>query len=130
MDPVLAGETILYQLTVTNTGPSAAVNVVITDSVPLSTTLVGISPLCVESDGVVSCQVGDLGSGAHTSVFIQVEVDADVPDGTTIDNTGFVSSDTDESETINNSEDEDTTVTQPSLGLVDLEILRQMKLIR
>jgi uncharacterized repeat protein (TIGR01451 family) len=124
IDPVLAGETILYQITVTNTGSSAAANVVITDSVPVSTTLVGTSPLCVESGGLVTCQIGDLGAGERASVWLQVETDERLSAGSTITNTAYVSSDTTETDNTNNREPEDTTVNQSPLNPTDLEIVK------
>ncbi len=124
MDPVLAGENILYQITVTNTGSSAAENVVITDSVPLSTTFVGASPLCLASGGVVSCQIGDLGAGERASVFVQVETDERLTDGSVVTNTVVVSSDTAETDATDNNDSEPTTVNQSSLNPTDLEIVK------
>jgi len=124
MDPVLAGETILYQIIITNTGPSAAENVVITDQIPVSTTFTGASPLCTESGGLVICQMGTLASGERDSVFVQVEVDDAVIDGTTVTNTTRVSTTTPESDTTNNEDTEPTLINQSSLNPTDLEIAK------
>ena len=124
MDPVNAGEYILYQITITNTGSSAADNVIITDSVPVSTTFVGASPLCVESGGLITCSLSTLNAGERASVWVQVQTDDRLADGSTVNNTAYVSSDTTETDDTNNSEPEDTTVNQPVLGPTDLEIAK------
>ena len=46
-DPVNAGGVALYQLVVTNDGPSDAQNVVVTDTLPVSTTYAGGDAACV-----------------------------------------------------------------------------------
>ena len=45
-DPVYAGNTYIYQVTVTNTGPAQANNVVVTDTLPPHVTFEGASPGC------------------------------------------------------------------------------------
>src|SRR5262249_56337472 len=42
-DPVTAGNNITYTITVTNTGPSAAQNVTLTDATPANTTFVSFT---------------------------------------------------------------------------------------
>ncbi len=91
-DPVLAGEIILYQIRITNTGPSAAQAVVVTDAVPAHTTFVGASDFCTQAGGVVTCAFGTLAAGATAAAFVQVRVAADVADPTLLTNVARVSS--------------------------------------
>jgi len=121
-DPVLAGEVLLYQLTVSNTGPSDAVGVVVTDTVPVSTTFAGASPACVESGGVVTCALGTLGAGERASVWIEVRVDAGVAGGTILTNSAGVSSDTTDPDPTDDTTSEETTVYQAAGNPTDLAI--------
>ncbi len=50
-DPVNAGELLMYQIQVTNTGSSDALNVRITDTLPVSVTFVGAAAGCALSGG-------------------------------------------------------------------------------
>jgi len=70
------GDVVTYTLKVTNTGPGAAENVVVTDVLPSGTTFVSASAPCTESVGTVTCALGTLGSGDTQTVTIKVEVDA------------------------------------------------------
>ena len=68
-DPVTAGSNLTYTLKVTNGGPSTAVDVVVTDTLPAGTTLVSAvggtgTTACAEvALGIVSLRVGDLDPG-------------------------------------------------------------------
>ncbi len=123
-DPVTAGELILYQLWITNTGPSLAQNVVVTDAIPAGTVYAGASPVCSQSGGVVTCSLGDLAAGATASVWVQVRADAALPDPTTVVNTARVSSATPESNLGDNQDTETTTVHQSALNPTDLGIVK------
>jgi len=100
-DPVIAGNDLTYTLTVGNGGPSTAVDVVVTDTLPAGTTLVSAvggtgSTVCAEvQQGVVSCEVGDLDPGGSETIFITVTVDPSVPDGTHLINNAEATSPTD-----------------------------------
>jgi len=93
-DPVIAGEVLMYQIRITNTGPSDAAGVIITDSVPVSTTFVGASDFCAETNGTITCTLGTVAAGDTRSAFVQVRVDSGVVSPTTITNTAWVSSTT------------------------------------
>jgi uncharacterized repeat protein (TIGR01451 family) len=71
-DPAVVGELLTYTLTVTNNGPSGASGVIIRDTLPANATFVSASSGCTESAGVVTCNVGDLASGASVSREIAV----------------------------------------------------------
>lgn len=100
-DPVLAGDDLTYTVTVGNTGPSTAVDVVVTDLLPDEVTLVSAvdgtgAGVCAEvQPGEVVCEIGDLDPGDTATILITVTVDPSVPDGTILTNTVMVSSPTD-----------------------------------
>jgi uncharacterized repeat protein (TIGR01451 family) len=99
-DPVLAGNDLTYSLVVGNSGPSTAVNVVVTDTLPAGTTLVSAvggtgSTVCAEVQlGVVSCDVGSLDPGETRTIFITVHVASSVPTGTILTDTASATSPT------------------------------------
>jgi uncharacterized repeat protein (TIGR01451 family) len=73
------GDTVTYTLTVKNTGPGAAHNVVVTDNLPSGTTFVSATvpppaPPCTQSGGTVTCGLGTLGAGETTIITIKVKV--------------------------------------------------------
>jgi uncharacterized repeat protein (TIGR01451 family) len=100
-DPVVAGADLTYTLTVGNGGPSTAVDVVVTDTLPAGTTLVSAvggtgSTACAEvAPGSVSCEVGDLDPGESETLFITVHIASSVPDGTVLVNNAVAESPTD-----------------------------------
>ena len=113
-DPVVAGETLVYTLTVVNDGPSDASGVSVTDTLPAGVTFVsgtmdGDATAVTESGGTVTATVGDLANGATTTILITVTVDADA--SAALSNTATVSNspDTDPDAT-NNSTTEPTDV--------------------
>ncbi len=95
-DPVTAGEDITYEITATNGGPAAALDVEITDPLPPSTTFVSAAPsaggACVTPSvggtGTVTCTwAGVTGVGVVRSLTLVVNVPLTVADGSTITNT-------------------------------------------
>lgn len=90
-DPVTAGGTLLYELQVTNTGPSVAYAVVVTDTLPPGTTFAEAGPGCAATGGVVTCALGDLPLNVPRSVFVTVRVDSSLPGGSTLQNQACVS---------------------------------------
>jgi len=117
-DPVLAGNTLTYRLTVANNGSSTAVDVNVTDSLPsevgfVSATISNGSGTCVEftsPPNTVSCDLNDLDPGEYVEVFIDVLVYPSVPDGTVITNTAMVTATTFDPDTDNNEVSITTTV--------------------
>jgi uncharacterized repeat protein (TIGR01451 family)/fimbrial isopeptide formation D2 family protein len=124
MNPAHAGQEILYQIIVTNTGPSDARNVVITDTLPVGTTYSGSSVFCTESGGVVRCEVGDVAAGATKSALIQVRASSGLVNGATVTNVVRTSSATADPVGGNNAYTTTTTVNQPSGSVVDLTIAK------
>ena len=116
-DPVLAGENLTYDITINNGGPSTAVDVMLTDTLPSEVSFLGYtisngSGTCVLLTGTtdVECDLNDLNPGEFVTVYIDVQVDSSVPDGTTITDTATVSSATPDPDATNNSVTEDTLV--------------------
>jgi uncharacterized repeat protein (TIGR01451 family) len=73
--PVTIMTNLLYTLTVSNAGPQNATNVILTDSLPISTTITAISSsqgTCSEVANVVSCELGEIASGSQATVTITV----------------------------------------------------------
>ena len=110
------GEPLTYQLVVTNQGPDAASDVLVTDPLPTGLTFVSASPGCGLSGQTVSCSLGALAAG--TSQTLRVTVD--VPSSATgqIVNTAVVTSPTPDPIPVNNS----SSSTVQSTGAVDLAI--------
>jgi len=88
-NPVQAGELLEYELTVTNVGDVKAVNVHITDRVPLNTTFEDASLGGSLAGDVVAWNPTDLDIGAHTLVTFAVRVDSPLVSGTLIVNDAY-----------------------------------------
>ena len=117
-DPVVAGTTLTYTVTVTNDALSMndAINVVVTDTLPAEVTYVSDTDSCVDAAGTLTCSLGNLAIGASTSFTITVTVDASTIG--TITNTATVTSDTPDDDLTNNTATEDTLViSNPSILL-------------
>lgn len=75
-DPVGVGETVTYQITVTNNGPDATANVVAVDTLPASFQFASASAGCANAAGTVTCSIGTLNNGQSASVSIVVTATA------------------------------------------------------
>jgi uncharacterized repeat protein (TIGR01451 family) len=109
-DPVNAGETLTYTLTVNNAGPSDAASVVISDTLPTGTTFNDAlsSPLCDAAGSIVTCNLGNVLSGGNSQVVIKVTVSLSASG--TITNRARVTTDTIDPNTGNNQATASTTV--------------------
>jgi uncharacterized repeat protein (TIGR01451 family) len=111
------GDTFRYVLRVTNTGPSAATNVTVVDTLPEGLEVVALPAGCVNDTDptaepdTITCTFGTLAAGASTSVSIDVVTDATRADDTLpYVNTARVTTSTYEQNTGNNSDTETTPV--------------------
>jgi uncharacterized repeat protein (TIGR01451 family) len=86
MNPAYAGGVALYQIVVRNEGPSDAQNVVVTDTLPVSTTYAGGDAACSGDGPTVVCNVGTLAAGATRTLLVQANVNPHIPAGTVITN--------------------------------------------
>ncbi len=93
-NPVQAGEVITYTLTAGNNGLTNLTNVLITDTLPASTTFVAASlpHSGPDANGVVTWSLGGLAAGAAAAVTMAVRVNSAVLTGSLIANTGWVAS--------------------------------------
>ncbi|MCP4417007.1 MAG: DUF11 domain-containing protein, partial [Chloroflexi bacterium] len=92
---VAAGGLIIYDITVANQGDKSAANVVITDTLPVSTTFVSSSLEGVvldENAGTVVWTIDFLPGGGVEAFTIQVQVNENIPVSTLITNTIKVAS--------------------------------------
>ena len=74
-DPALVGGTLVYTLTESNVGPTAADGVTVTDALPAGVVFVSATSTrgsCSQSSGVVTCTFASLPSGATASQTITV----------------------------------------------------------
>jgi uncharacterized repeat protein (TIGR01451 family) len=93
---VAAGQELTYNITVTNDGPSDAINVVATDALPagaiLSTT--ASQGTCSLTDNVVICNLGAIATDSSAKITIVATVNPDVP-ADSVTSVASVTSDTD-----------------------------------
>jgi uncharacterized repeat protein (TIGR01451 family) len=71
-NPVAVGGHLVYTVTVTNVGASAASGVVLTDDLPDGVNFVSATPTQGTCSGAVSCNLGSLAFGASATVTIEV----------------------------------------------------------
>jgi uncharacterized repeat protein (TIGR01451 family) len=122
VEPIVPGQTLTYSVQVTNSGPSDATGVTLTDMLPACVTFVsatssqGDPP--TQSAGVVTANLGGLAAGATATVTIQVTVNSSTTG--TLENTATVTSPTPDANVENNSAVESTEVTPE----VNLEVVK------
>ena len=111
IDPVTIGDSIHYEITVTNNGPDEANNVVLTDQLPGEVEFVSVFSVvgtCSESAGLVTCSLGNIGNGSTVTATIVVKT---TTIGTVI-NTSSVTTSTTDPNLNNNSETQQTLVSE------------------
>lgn len=110
-DPVVAGQTLTYTITVSNAGPSDAANVVATDTLPSGVTFVSTTGCADDPNGVPTCNLGMIAAGENKQYTVTVTVNT----GTSgvITNNVSVTSDATDPTPGNNNISEDTTVNAP-----------------
>ncbi len=89
-DPVVAGQTLTYTVTVSNAGPSDAVNVVVTDTLPPGVTFVSTTGCAEDPNGVPTCSLGTITAGGNKQYTVTVTVNAGTT-GTLADNVSVTS---------------------------------------
>lgn len=107
-DPAIAGDSLVYTLTVTNSGPSSAEDVQVVDNLPADVIYQSDNAGCTENAGVVTCALGLIGAGGESTVAITTGVAPGAAG--TITNTAGVSADTPDPNTENNAATAETTI--------------------
>ncbi len=92
VDPVIAGNNLTYTVTVANAGPSAAMNVAVTDTLPAGVTFVSTSGCAEDPVGIAVCSLGTIAASSSKQYTITVTVDSATLG--TITNTASVTSST------------------------------------
>jgi uncharacterized repeat protein (TIGR01451 family)/gliding motility-associated-like protein len=106
-DPVVAGQSLTYTITVTNSGPSDALDVSLLDNLPAGLTVTNVSTL----DGnwnAPTWQIGTIAAGTQKVLVIETLVGAGVTGS--LSNTAVVSSSTTDPQPSNNTVTQTTTV--------------------
>jgi len=102
--PVAAGATLVYTLTYTNTGPSDAQNVTVTDILPDEVAIVSVEPVPTTQDGqTLTWDLPVVASGDSDRIVITVTVDAEAV-GSLVNSAGISSSTPDDN--LDNNTDE------------------------
>ena len=119
-DPVFPGAGLTYTITVGNNGPLPAHAVVMSDTVPFSTTFASLAvdppadwsclTPAVNEPGLVNCTADTLASGATVTFTLGVTVSLPAPRGLVITNTASITSTSDDPFPIDNTAVVTTTV--------------------
>jgi uncharacterized repeat protein (TIGR01451 family) len=117
-DPVIEGEPFNYTVTVDNNGPSEAVNVQVTDTLPGTMTFISTSGCTEDPYGVPTCTLGTIPACGSASYTIMVTGDS----WGMKTNTAVVSSDTYDLDLSDNIATEDTYVVVPNQPGIKLSI--------
>ena len=124
-DPVIAGNSLIYTVTVTNNGLLDAGGVTLADTLPAGVTFVSATSTagtCSESGGIVSCNdIGALANGASAIVTITVTVPSSTAHGTILSNGATSTATSTDPDTSNNSNIVQTTTVN---RLADLEVTK------
>ncbi|WP_417749945.1 SdrD B-like domain-containing protein [Rosistilla oblonga] len=102
-DPVVAGDTLTYTLTVLNNGAADATGVTVVDTLPANVQIDSITTSQGTSStngNIVTVDLGDIANGGNATIVIAVIVDPDVT--TQITNTATVSGDQPDDDPSNN----------------------------
>jgi large repetitive protein len=100
---VAPGQPFTYTMTAINAGPSNAVNVVITDTLPSQLAFLTSTENCTAVDQSVTCPAVTLGVGESATFTVEVVLDPSYPgNGSDILNSSIVRADTDDPQMSNN----------------------------
>ncbi|MFN3763636.1 MAG: hypothetical protein ACK4WK_10625 [Anaerolineae bacterium] len=120
----VVGQELVYTVTLENQGVATATNVILTDTLPISTTYVsdnsGVSPTC--NAGVCVWSFGDVPSGTLLTFNLTVTVDAGVVGGTALTNSVEASTETAGDNLANNTAQWATTV-YPLVSIHDIQFV-------
>jgi uncharacterized repeat protein (TIGR01451 family) len=115
---VTPGDTIAYTVVVTNNGPSAATNVLVTDTTPAGLVFVGNTGACTSA---YPCTIASLANGASVTITSTYTVPANYAGANPIINTANVTSEVPDPNSTNNQGSANTNV---GPGNADLAIVK------
>lgn len=118
VDPIVAGGTQTYTITVTNGGPSDAASVSWIDTLPAGTTFLSLTEPggwscgtpAVGSGGMVSCSRSSLGVASPAIFTLEVVFDPSLADGTLVTNEAITATTTPDASSLDDSGEAETTV--------------------
>src|ERR1043165_2327738 len=121
-DPVNAGSTLTYTISITNNGPDPAANASWSDTLPAGTSFVSMSSVsgwtCTTpasgDQGTINCSNPSFAATGSDSFDLVVTVAQSAPGGSTITNTATATSSTLDGDSSNNSGSATTTVLAPT----------------
>ncbi|MFC1975851.1 hypothetical protein ACFLXQ_05595, partial [Chloroflexota bacterium] len=113
---IIAGETVTYTMTIVNNGPSDAQTVVVTDTLPVSFTVVTDPFTDTQNGQFLGWNLNTLASGDSETITVSVLVGSDVSG--TVDNTATVTTTTTDPTPDNNQTDAITVSTKADLTLI------------
>jgi uncharacterized repeat protein (TIGR01451 family) len=119
-NPVVAGNTLTYTLTVSNAGPSDATGVVVTDPLPSGTTFVSASNGGTLVGSTVTWTIASIAAGSSVSLSLVVEVDEDVEGS--LSNTATVDSLVADPDPSDDTDSIGVTVEPPDTPVADLSV--------
>lgn len=117
----VAGQNVVYTLTVHNAGPSEARDVLITDPFDPGTTFVSATPgqgTCAVDASLLTCQVGTLAPGATVVSTVEVQIEAGMT--AVVQNTVAVTTSTTDTNPANNA---DSVAFQPDV-IADMAVVK------
>ncbi|MFN0107215.1 MAG: S8 family serine peptidase [Blastocatellia bacterium] len=125
-NPVVAGTNLTYTITLTNNGPDAAANVMISDTLPANTALVS-SPTTSAlgwtcTPGIVKCTKASVANAETATFTFVVSVNAATPNNSTLSNTATVTT----SDFDPNATNSSATATNTVIAQADLEVISKV----
>jgi uncharacterized repeat protein (TIGR01451 family) len=123
-NPVQAGQTITYTISVTNHGPAATSSITFSNAIPANTTFLSLAQVgnawTCTTTGTISCTIATLPAGGTTTFTLVVTVAAATASGTVITDTASTSTSTPDPNPSSNTAT--STVLVASAGQFDLAV--------
>ena len=120
------GSNITWTITVLNAGPAAATNVVLSDTLPGTTTFVSLAPApgftcstpAVGAGGTITCSMASMPAGTTANFTLTANIPADTQAGAELGNTAVVTADN------NVNEENDASTASLIVASVDVSVVK------